>query len=41
MLEIYADCLHGIWNWTKRLMLGLAVVLPGIVFLLNIALNIL
>jgi hypothetical protein len=33
MLEIYMDCLHGIWNWTKRIMLGLAVLLPGIIFL--------
>ena len=33
MLEIYMDCLHGIWNWTKRIMLGLAVLLPGIILL--------
>ena len=33
MLEIYAYCLHCIWTWTKRIMLGLAVLLPGIIFL--------
>lgn len=34
MLEIYAQCLHCIWNWTKQVMLGLAVLLPGIIFLI-------
>lgn len=33
MLEIYAECLHCIWNWTKQVMIGLAVLLPGIIFL--------
>ena len=33
MLEIYAQCLHCIWKWTKQVMLGLAVLLPGIIFL--------
>jgi glucose-6-phosphate-specific signal transduction histidine kinase len=33
MLEIYMDCLHGIWTWAKTLMLALAVLFPGIILL--------
>lgn len=33
MLEIYAECLRCIWNWTKQVMIGLAVLLPGVIFL--------
>ena len=33
MLKFYMVCLHGIWTWTKHIMLGLAVLLPGIILL--------
>lgn len=34
MLEVYKDCLSAIWKWTKELLVGLAVLLPGIIFLI-------
>ena len=34
MLEVYKDCLEHIWKWTKQFMLGVAVLLPGIIFLI-------
>ena len=34
MLEVYKDCLEHVWKWTKQVMLGLAVLLPGIIFLI-------
>ena len=33
MLEVYKDCLEHVWKWTKQFMLGVAVLLPGIIFL--------
>ena len=33
MLEVYKSCLEHVWTWTKQFMLGLAVLLPGIIFL--------
>ncbi len=33
MLEVYKGCLEHVWKWTKQFMLGLAVLLPGIIFL--------
>lgn len=32
MLEVYKDCLEHVWKWTKQFMLGVAVLLPGIIF---------
>lgn len=34
MFEVYKDCLSAIWKWTKELLVGLAVLLPGIIFLI-------
>ena len=34
MLEVYKDCLSTVWKWTKELLVGLAVLLPGIIFLI-------
>jgi len=34
MLEVYKDCLEHVWKWTKQFMLGVAVLLPGIIFLI-------
>lgn len=34
MLEVYKSCLEHVWIWTKQFMLGLAVLLPGIIFLI-------
>lgn len=34
MLEVYKSCLEHVWKWIKQFMLGLAVLLPGIIFLI-------
>lgn len=34
MIEIYKECICTVWKWTKQFMLGLAVLLPGIIFLI-------
>ena len=34
MLDVYKTCLENVWKWTKQFMLGLAVLLPGIIFLI-------
>ena len=33
MLDVYKDCLEHVWKWTKQVMIGLAVLLPGIILL--------
>lgn len=34
MIEIYKECICTVWKWIKQFMLGLAVLLPGIIFLI-------
>ena len=34
MIEIYKECIRTVWKWTKQFMLGVAVLLPGIIFLI-------
>lgn len=34
MIEIYKECIRTVWKWIKQFMLGLAVLLPGIIFLI-------
>ena len=34
MLEVYKECLEHVWKWIKQFMLGVAVLLPGIIFLI-------
>ena len=34
VLDVYSDCLSHIWAWTKTFLVGLAVLLPGLIFLI-------
>ena len=34
MIEIYKECICTVWKWIKQFMLGVAVLLPGIIFLI-------
>ena len=34
MIEIYKECICTVWKWIKQFMVGLAVLLPGIIFLI-------
>jgi len=34
VLDVYSECLRHVWAWTKILLIGLAVLLPGLICLI-------